>query len=114
MGASCSPAFFEKFSTFLEWAAKKEACSERITHYADDFFMAGVADESHKSSCVHIIKSFEKVCEKLGVPLAREKSLGPSTKMVYLGLEIDSVSQKKKSIPQGKLASIKDKVERAM
>jgi len=113
MGASCSPALFETFSTFLEWAAKKKAGSDMITHYADDFFFAGVSDEQSNLSCAKLVARFEQLCQELGVPLAKEKSVGPSTKIVYLGLEIDSIRQVI-AIPGKKLADIKAKVKRAL
>jgi hypothetical protein len=96
---------FEKFSTFIEWAVKIEAGTDRVTHYMDDFYFTGVSDEKNFKSCSHIVRCFENVCKKLGVPLAAEKSVGPVTKITYLGLEIDSVTQLI-SIPQEKLASI--------
>ncbi len=107
MGASCSPAFFEKFSTFIEWVVKREAATDRVSHYADDFIFVG--DESGISSCARLVAQFENVCQKLGVPLAKEKSVGPTTKITYLGLEIDSVKQVI-AVPQNKLEDIKKKV----
>ncbi|XP_072025655.1 uncharacterized protein [Amphiura filiformis] len=108
MGASCSPALFETFSTFLEWAAKSAAATENIVHFADDFLLV-----SEESSCYKLVESFEKVCDKLGVPLAKDKSVGPTTKIVYLGLQIDSIEQVV-SIPQEKIQAIITKVEKAI
>ncbi len=113
MGASCSPAFFEKFSTFIEWAVKREAVTDNITHYADDFLIIGSADESDDSSCSHLVSIFEDVCQKLGVPLAKDKSVGPTTKLTYLGLEIDSVRQMI-VIPHEKLIAIRAKISDAL
>lgn len=41
MGLTQSCSYFETFSSFLEWAIKKESNSENIDHYLDDFFFAG-------------------------------------------------------------------------
>ena len=38
MGASCSPALFEKNSTFIDWVVKKVAATDNVTHYAGEFF----------------------------------------------------------------------------
>ena len=113
MGASCSPLLFEKFSTFIEWVVKREAATDRVTHYADDFFMTGVADESSSRSCSRLVSKFEQVCDRLGVPLAKEKSVGPTTKITYLGLEIDSERQII-AVPDKKLLDIKKKVQSAL
>ncbi len=113
MGASCSPALFETFSTFLEWAAKRATGTDRITHFADDFLLVGKNDDRDRSSCCRIVKTFENMCDELGVPLAKDKSVGPATSLVYLGLQIDSVEQTI-SIPQGKLETIVGKVQKAL
>jgi hypothetical protein len=47
------------------------------------------------------------------VPLPEGKTVGPTTKLVFLGLEIDSVQQTV-SVPQRKLVMIKAKVEDAL
>ena len=38
------------------------------------------------------MNTFKQICQELGVPLAEDKSFGPY-KLVFLGLEIDTVSQ---------------------
>jgi hypothetical protein len=37
------------------------------------------------------MKTFDHVCECLGVPIAKEKTEGPMTKMEYLGLTLDTI-----------------------
>ncbi len=111
MGASCSPALFETFSTFLEWAVKSTAGTDNIVHFADDFLIVGT--KGGCTSCARLVETFERVCRHLGVPLAEEKSVAPTTKLVYLGIQIDSVQQLV-SIPPGKLQRIIDKVQSAM
>ena len=111
MGASCSPAFFELFSTFLEWVVKEEANTEWVSHYCDDFILVGF--EEGRKSCHQLVSCFERVCSELGVPLAHDKSVGPTTKLVYLGLEIDTIKQAV-SIPNEKLIAIVGKVKSAL
>ena len=113
MGASCSPAYFELFSSFLEWVVIREAGSDMVVHFVDDFCFISSANTSSKQSCHKLVECFEQVCKRLGVPLATDKSVGPTTKLVYLGLEIDSVRQIV-SIPEDKLLKITDKVNYAM
>ena len=104
MGASCSSALFEKFATFIEWVTKRVSSSDRICHYMDDFLIvASENDENTFRSCKSLVERFENVCREFGVPLAADKSVGPprgeATKIIFLGLEIDSVQQTL-SIPQ--------------
>ena len=112
MGASCSPFYFETFSTFLEWATKRAADTNNVSHYCDDFAFIGSPSLTGKSSCKHIVKCFSQICQELGVPLAKDKSVGPTTKMVFLGLELDSMKQLI-SIPSDKLEKIRSKVQNA-
>ena len=39
------------------------------------------------------MNTFKQICQELGVPLAEDKSFGPTYKLVFLGLEIDTISQ---------------------
>ena len=112
MGASCSPALFEQFSTFLEWAIKRVSRSESITHYADDFLFVGLPGNSQRT-CLKIVHQFQQLCSEVGVPLAAEKSVGPTSQITYLGLQIDAVNQTI-SVPKGKLESVIDKVTKGL
>lgn len=89
MGASCSCFIFEKFATFVEWIVARKAESNNIDHLLDDFFMAGNSLES----CLNLVSIFESVCLDLGIPLNEEKKVGPVTNLIFLGLELDSVTQ---------------------
>ena len=68
---------------------KQRSGLSTVDHYLDDFFFAG---RNHKS-CVDLMNTFKQICQELGVPLAEDKSFGPTYKLVFLGLEIDTVSQ---------------------
>ncbi len=109
MGASCSPALFEKFSTFVEWAIKEKAGSSRIIHFCDDFLLCGESN----LSCKSLLDKFISVCKTLGVPLAHEKTVGPSTSIVFLGLQIDSIKLTV-SVPDDKIIKISDKIKQAL
>ena len=45
--------------------------------YLDDFFFVG---ESNTDNCKRLMKTFDHVCERLGVPIAKEKNEGPINK----------------------------------
>ncbi|XP_062597918.1 uncharacterized protein LOC134259342 [Saccostrea cucullata] len=74
MGCSLSCSLFEKFSTFLHWELAQRSKLKSIIHYLDDFLF------------------FEELCLDLGIPLAFEKTEGPSTRLSFLGLGIDTIS----------------------
>lgn len=41
--------------------------------------------------CHKLVQVLTQVCMEFGVPLAEEKSVGPTTHLTFLGLELDSV-----------------------
>ena len=110
MGAGISCSLFEEFATFLEYKVKEVTGSESIMHYLDDFFMVG---KKESKLCGALLQAFQKVCDTLGVPLASEKTVGPTTVITFLGLEIDAVRQEVK-VPEEKLVKLRKKLECAL
>ena len=102
-GCAISCALFEKFSSFLEWELKRRVASNNIVHYLDDFLIAG---SQNTKECEVISKSFVDMCTEIGVPLAHDKTLGPSSNLTFLGLEINTVDMQVK-IPSEKLIKLK-------
>ncbi|KAM4016539.1 uncharacterized protein ACNLHF_002833 isoform 1-T1 [Anomaloglossus baeobatrachus] len=89
MGCSISCSYFELFSSFLEWAVKVESGSQSIIHYLDDFLFVGPQDSTH---CQLLLDSFCSLMSRFGVPLSKDKTVGPSQVLSFLGIEIDSNS----------------------
>ena len=50
------------------------------------------------------------LCAELGVPLAEEKTVGPSTVITFLGIELDAIKFEAR-FPQGKLSKAKQSVK---
>ena len=89
MGCSESCSYFERFSTFIEWVVRNETISDNIDHYLDDFLFAG---EGNTDVCNRLMDIFSVVCDRLNVPIAITKTVGPTTVLEYLGLTIDTVN----------------------
>ncbi|XP_053403684.1 uncharacterized protein LOC123554801 [Mercenaria mercenaria] len=105
-GCSISPSLFEKFSTFLEFCIKSKMNSGRLIHYLDDF----LGGEKGYESCKSLMLLFETIMNKLGVPLADEKTEGPLKVIVFLGLELDSDKMEIR-IPIVKIDEVIQKIE---
>ncbi len=103
MGASVSCALFEKFAMFLECTVKRVTGCPDVVHYLDDWLFVGEADSNQ---CQMMLEKFTDICEQLGVPLAKEKTVAPTQKITFLGLELDSVKQQVR-IPGDKLAKLR-------
>lgn len=89
MGCSISCYLFENFATFLHWLVQKQSGLSSLDHYLDDFIFAGAA---HSNNCKYLMDSFQNLCHKISIPLAENKTVGPSTFITFLGLGIDTVN----------------------
>ena len=87
MGCSISCKVLEDFATFLNWLAREKSNVDTIDHYLDDFIFAGY----NATICSDIMDTFNSICYELGVPLTEDKSVGPTTCLTFLGLEIDTI-----------------------
>ncbi|KAJ1115718.1 hypothetical protein NDU88_003940 [Pleurodeles waltl] len=70
MGCSISCAYFEKFSTLLEWALHKQHPRGGKLHYLDDFLFIG---KPNGQECQELLDTFQTLAASLGVPLAEDK-----------------------------------------
>ena len=97
MGARSSCALFEAFSSSLEYILHQQGfCSS--CHYLDDYLFVG----SSYKDCENHLLAFKSLCEYLNVPLAKDKTFGPSRQLEFLGFLIDTVEQSVK-LPSDKL-----------
>ncbi|XP_028517092.1 uncharacterized protein LOC110246429 [Exaiptasia diaphana] len=88
MGCASSCKTFEAFSSALEWIAKHHLEIRHIVHLLDDFFIC----ESSKVRCGFSLKGFLALCDYVGIPMAPEKTVGPSTVLSFAGIELDTVA----------------------
>ena len=98
MGHSRSCKTFETFSTAVEWIAQTKLSIPSIIHLLDDFLIIA---PSHKL-CSDQLNLVLDLCQYLGIPMAPEKTCGPSTVMAFTGIELDS-EQQVAWLPQVKL-----------
>jgi len=110
MGCSVSCSTWVQFSTFLEWFLKLEGGTGSTMHYLDDFLFVGLCNSEE---CRDLLNEFHKICGFLGVPIAHEKTEGPVTKLVFLGLEINTIEETV-TIPEAKLNEMKQKINRSL
>lgn len=74
MGCSISCAFFEMFSSFLEWVVRDVSGINSVIHYLDDFLCVGPAGSN---ICAVLLGTLQHIAERFGVPLAPQKNSGP-------------------------------------
>lgn len=78
-----APLIFTALADDLEWILKQRGVSY-IAHYLDDFITAPNSDQ-----CLQNRTILFETCKELGLLLAPHKSVGPTTCLIFLGLEID-------------------------
>ena len=110
MGLSLSCSLFEKFATFIHWLVQFVTDIHSIDHYLDDFIMAG-ADGTE--NCQTLVLNFSNLCEEIGIPIAENKSVGPTTVLVFLGLEIDSLAMTIR-IPLNRIEELRQLLEKML
>ena len=87
MGCSSACRTFESFSSALEWAARHKLAAGQVVHILDDFLFI----EKSAATCGLKLERFIGMCKDIGVPIAQEKTEGPSTCLKFAGIELDSV-----------------------
>ena len=78
---------FTQLADTLSWILQNNYNITNVSHYLDNFFLAAPPGSALCRNNMEITKS---LFERLGVPLAPEKIVGPTTTLVYLGIEIDA------------------------
>ena len=106
-GCSIACQCWELYATFLEFCVARQSLVGKLLHYLDDFLFGGKKGTNH---CACIMSVFQGKMTLLGVPIAYEKTEGPTTKICFLGLEIDSEEMVVR-IPMPKIKEITQKTE---
>ena len=86
MGCSSSCKIFETFSTAVEWVARHKLSIPYILHLLDDFLIVAPTE----SLCQSPLSIFLDMCCYFGIPIAPEKTIGPSQILSFAGVELDS------------------------
>ena len=85
-GLRSSCHLWERYATAAEWIITHAFGVTDIIHYVDDSFLAAATEDA----CRHNLRQTKLAYEELGVPDAADKTEGPTTRLVFLGVQIDS------------------------
>lgn len=83
MGFSSSCKIWEKFEKVLHWLIQYMSGLNTLDHYLDDFIFVG---RSGSQDFATLMFQFESLTREMGVPLAKDKTTGPTTRLSYLRL----------------------------
>ena len=78
-----------------------------VIHYLDDFLTCGAPDSDE---CNRNFQVMLQIFNELGVPYALAKCEGPTTVLIFLGIEIDTVKHELR-LPAEKLRRLQETIE---
>ena len=107
MGCAVSCNLFEKFATFVQWVIESRTGLHTLDHYLDDFIFIG---SECSNDCTILMETFIKVSNELGIPIAEDKTVGPTKVLTFLGFVIDTVLMMV-LVPSEKLVKIRSILE---
>ena len=102
-GARSAPRIFTRFSDILEWIIKQHGPVNHIQHSLDDYLILGPPGSDQ---CEEGLGRALLLCEKLGVPIEKKKTVYPTTSLVFLGMQVDTESMELR-VPVEKLEKIR-------
>ena len=76
MGASSSCQIFESFSCALQWVMETKYHAAGMSHFIDDFIFVG---PPNSNKCLQDLHQFLSLCERVGVPIKKEKTVNPTS-----------------------------------
>ena len=85
-GLCSAPKIFTAVADALQWAMLRSGVAA-VEHYLDDFITMGPPGSQE---CRENLDRILAVCAELGVPLALEKLEGPTPRLTFLGIEMDT------------------------
>ena len=101
-GLRSAPFLFNQAGAAVEWIMRKHGV-RFLVRYLDDFLSFDRASECAKAKTIML-----DTCHALNVPVNPEKTSGPSTRMEFLGITIDSTNMELSISHEKKLELLSD------
>ena len=105
-GLRSAPKIFNAVADGLEWYLRSRGI-RHLAHYLDDYIVIG---PPRSSECADALATLDDVCSRLGIPLAQHKRDGPTTCLMFLGVEVDTEAAELR-LPQAKLERLRSLLE---
>ena len=106
-GLRSAPKIFNAVADALNWILHR-AGIEHVYHYLDDFIILAPPGSPQ---CQQALDILDRICQILGIPLAVHKRDGPTTRLTFLGIEIDTVAGQLR-LPADKLQRLLELLEK--
>ena len=99
------PIIFTAIADALQWVIESHGM-QHIMHYLDDYFLLGPPESLE---CQRALETTLTCCWNLGVQVADYKTEGPSTLLVFLGIEVDTINRTLR-FPREKLHQLQEEI----
>ena len=109
-GLRSAPFIFNSVAELVEWILLNSHNVSDLLHYLDDFITAAPPPLPDSNQCAQNLATSQAVCNSLGLPLHPDKCIGPSSCLVVLGIELDSVAQVAR-LPAEKLHALQELIQ---
>ena len=86
-GLRSAPKIFNSLADAIQWILEQQGVE--VIHYLDDFLIFG---DPESQECKLALETVKALCARLGVPIALHKTEGPTCRLTFLGIELDSES----------------------
>ena len=88
-GCRSSPFIFNSFADAVLWILSTVVGVAFIVHYLDDYFLCNDTWAACKLDMSKVLETFSA----LGIPVAKDKLVGPANIITYLGIDINAEKQ---------------------
>lgn len=112
-GLRSGPFIFNQLAEAIEWILRYNCGISYVVHFLDDFLIMEppFVGSSTIFSCDISLSSMLNTFKALGVPLSKEKTQGPTTRIEFLGIILDS-ERMEACLPNDKVTRLKTELER--
>ncbi len=87
-GLRSAPGIFNSVADLFHWCLVNNWNVLDLLHYLDDYFTLG---PPNSDKCALRLKAIDQAAIEIGIPLSPDNCVGPTTCLVFLGIELDSV-----------------------
>jgi hypothetical protein len=102
-GLRSSCRLWDLFATVLHYFFVKHLGIKIVVHYVDDFlFVVSLPMHLAKDKLDEALR----LCDELGIPMAADKTEGPTSALVFLGIHLDAANMRA-SLPHQRLEDLK-------
>ncbi len=105
-GLRSAPKIFNAVAGAAKWMARQQGVAP-IFRYLDDFIIVGAPGSTECSEYMTILLA---VFSHLGIPVASEKVEGPTSVIIFLGIEID-IKNTRLRLPAKKLDELQQLIK---